>query len=151
MVNIISAKNLLNQYKAITLSDLQERKEQLSPNGKYSNCLAILESFTGFGSINSCQLCRAAKNLAKNWTEPKVFCQYCIYKDNHFDDYYCVDITYSAICNAETVEELYNAVQARIKVLSKAIRDYEDNITRIEETSIRSSDSATLEEGSVCL
>lgn len=134
MVNIKSAKALLALYKEITLEQLQERELQVRKQGLKPDGILILEPLTGFGSTSTCTLCREAKAIAQNWTDPKVFCKHCIYYDGWFDDFYCIDITYQAICGATNATEVYEALQKRIDFLSKIINEYDNR--RIEESDI---------------
>lgn len=144
MVNILSAKALLALYQEITLEQVQEREQHVRKQGLKPDGVLILESLTGFGCTTTCTLCREAKTIAQNWEESKVFCKHCIYNDGWFDDFYCIDITYQAICHATTAKEVYEALQQRIDYLAKVINEYENHNGRVEESDIQCSDSEKL-------
>lgn len=120
MTNIKSAQQLLEQYKALTLEQL---KQAYDPS-KHVACHQVLGSITGFGDYKTCQLCAEARQLTGS-KNPKIFCNVCIYNDGHFDQLYCVDDTYEAMVDAETLEELFVAIQNRIIYLEQTIKDYE--------------------------
>lgn len=111
MKNIEAAKELLEEYKSITLEQL-EYQYKICPNyrGKI-----IMQSFTDFGTTH-CILCRSAFNHCSN----------CIYS---FIDkkpaLKCKDIIYKEMENATSAEELYNAIQKRISYLTHIIEWYE--------------------------
>ena len=144
MVNILSAKALLALYQEITLEQLQKREQQVRKQGLKPDGILMLKPLTGFGWITTCNLCREAKTIAQNWEDSKVFCKHCIYNDSWFDNFYCIDITYQAICHANNANEVYEALQKRIDYLAKIINEYENNNGRVEESDIQCSDSENL-------
>lgn len=124
-MNLLAANKLLQLYKSITIETLEKTYETLCDNkGEPWNALTYI---TGFGDNTSCKLCKEAKKIANSY-DPSIFCKHCIYKDNHFDDFYCIDDTYTAIINAESLEDLYTAIQNRIVYLEQCIKNITDEI-----------------------
>lgn len=101
---IETAKRLVQDYKNITLEQLEKEWEGLS--------VKTLYKFTGFGSMNTCPLCINAKGN----------CDKCIhkYRKDNINWYieegilYCVDECYHDMADAETPKDLYEAIQRRI-------------------------------------
>jgi hypothetical protein len=118
---------LIEQYKSLTLGKL-EYLFTITPNVTGA---AILGNLTGFGSFQTCSICKeAVKGTAFNEEEldkMQQVCDSCIYKrfpliaDN--DSHYCLDETYRAISHAKTAEELYQALQDRIHKLERIVNE----------------------------
>lgn len=113
--NLKEAKKLLEKYKSITLEQLEEAydEEYLTKTGN-----VILNKITGFGETSSCILCLAVNEVCEN----------CIYsfrlQERHVP---CLDKTYDEICNAESAEQLFTAIQNRISYLNNVIQWYENS------------------------
>lgn len=114
---------LIEEYKGISL----ELLKSLWKEDEYGD--DVMNLITGFGNINKCSICKDAKqrssrNLFYN-------CEFCIYKklfpEPESDRLYCLDESYYNIAKADTAEKLYKAIQERIQVLERAIKDYEDS------------------------
>ena len=126
--NINAAKELLANYKAITLDQIIKihaeitEQEDIIPSG-----YDIMEKLTGFSSVSKCMLCQEAQKLANNNHN---FCKYCIYinSDEIYDYYSCVNETYKALGEAYTPEKIYDALQDRIEFLEQSIVNYESQL-----------------------
>ena len=116
MININAARNLVQQYESITLEQLKSNFEKADDN----SWQPVLSAITGFGDYHTCQLCKEARTIT-NSNDPRIFCKACVYNDHHFDMFYCIDDTYKDICDAESAEELYAAIQNRITYLKQTI------------------------------
>lgn len=111
MKNLKAAKKLLEEYKSITLEQL-EQKYKCFPGYKGKT---IMSSLTAFSTAD-CPICKAAGNM----------CFKCIYSFRlDAQRLPCMDIIYKEIENALTAEELFNAIQKRISYLSHIIQWYE--------------------------
>ena len=116
---------LIEQYKSITLGQL----EYLFTHTPNVTGAAILGNLTGFGSSQTCSICREAEqrtNINKEELDTiQQVCNSCIYKcfplNTDDDSHYCLDKTFRAISHAKTAEELYQAIQARINKLENLI------------------------------
>jgi hypothetical protein len=123
--NIKAAKELLAKYESITIDQItkvynmiiEQEGEDITPSG-----YDVMEQITGFSSIAKCMLCQEAKKLIQ---KDIYYCQCCIYTINNSDDYLCIEETYKAIGEADTPEDIYNALQARIEFLKQSINIYE--------------------------
>lgn len=114
---------LIEKYKGISLELLKS-----SFNGENTSGDDVMRLVTGFGDIESCSICEDARQKAsKPLYHP---CEYCIYRklfpNTDPDSLYCANDSYYSIVEAENAEELYEAIQERIKVLEQAIVDYEN-------------------------
>lgn len=126
--NIKAAKELLAKYESITVDQITEiynkireqEEENITPSG-----YDVMEQITGFSSITKCILCQEAKKLVQ---KDNYYCQCCIYTINNSDDYLCIEETYKALGNAHTPENIYNALQDRIKFLKQSIETYETQL-----------------------
>lgn len=116
---------LIEQYKSLTLGQL-EHLFTINPNVTGS---AILGNLTGFGSFQTCSICKEAEKRTifneEELDKTQQVCNSCIYQrfpliaDN--DSHYCLDETYRAISHAKTAEELYQALQDRIHKLEMIV------------------------------
>lgn len=121
MTNIKSAQELLELYKTITLDWIKAEYNRLSKIQDlpiYGH--NVLELITGFGDYKKCKLCAEARKLTKS-NDPRIFCKCCIYNDDHFKDFHCIDETYHAICNASNPEEIFKTMKKRAEYLEKII------------------------------
>lgn len=116
---------LIELYKSLTLDQL----DYLFTNNPNTTSAAILSNLTGFGSSQTCIICKDAKKKT-NLNEEEIdemqqVCNYCIYKQfpliTNKDEHYCLDETYRSIFRAKTAEELYQALQDRIHKLEMII------------------------------
>ena len=117
---------LIEQYKSLTLGQL-EHLFTITPNVTGS---AILGKLMGFGSFQTCSICKEAEKRTifnEELDQTQQVCNSCIYKrcplitDN--DSHYCLDETYRAISHAKTAEELYQALQDRIHKLERIVNE----------------------------
>lgn len=112
MKNIKAAKELLEKYKSITLEQLEQKYKRFPGHkGKF-----IMGTFTDFGTIY-CILCKSVNSVCLN----------CIYSFRKESKWHipCIDIIYNEMCNATSAEELFNAIQKRIRYLTHVIEWYE--------------------------
>lgn len=114
---------LIEKYKGISLELLKSLFNEENTTGD-----DVMRLVTGFGDTQSCSICGDARQKArKPLYHP---CEYCIYKklfpNTDPDSLYCTNDSYYCMSEAENAEELYEAIQERIKVLEQAIEDYEN-------------------------
>lgn len=113
--NLKEAKELLEKYKSITIEQLEEVYDE--------GCLIktgdeVLNELTGFGNTSSCILCLAVNEVCEN----------CIYSFRIQErGVPCLDKIYNEMCNAMNAEDLFVAIQKRIRYLTKVIQWYEDS------------------------
>lgn len=115
--NIKEAKELVNTYRSITIEQLNT--VYLDNNIRYLP--AILTKITRFGTY-CCTLC----------TPIDANCIKCIHTpiyDNLLKSPCMEHHTYQRINNAETIEELYNAIQERANYLEELIKEVEKDNT----------------------
>lgn len=114
---------LIEKYKEISLELLKSLFNEENTTG-----YEVMELITGFGNIDSCSICEDARQ--KSFKSLGYPCKYCIYRklfpNSDPDSLYCLNESYHHISEAETAEELYEAIQERIKVLEQAIKNYEN-------------------------
>lgn len=113
---------LIDKYKSITKEQLQENYNQLMEDEAISNVYEVLSEITGFGSTYDCSLCTAVQRNCN-------LCLYSILKpvDNTFA---CLGKTYNAIEEAETIDELYDAIQNRISFMEYVLKKYNKKINK---------------------
>ena len=111
MKNLKTAKKLLEDYKSITLEQLEQKYKSFPGyRGKFIMC-----TFTDFGTT-SCVLCNSVNSN----------CSDCIYSfRNENPALPCMDIIYKEMKNASSAKELFKAIQKRISYLSHIIQWYE--------------------------
>ena len=111
MKNLKAVKKLLEEYKNITLEQLEQKYKRFpGASGKF-----IMYTFTDFGTT-SCILCKSVNST----------CSACIYSFRpNVQRLPCMDIIYKEMENASSAEELFNAIQKRISYLSHIIQWYE--------------------------
>lgn len=144
--NINAAKALLEEYKAITIDLIKEVYNEIGCeffNDGKDKGQEVMQYITGFGGSVSCKLCKTAREIVKKQqnriTPPtNLVCDVCVYKSvqkPEDDAFFCVEDTYEKLEFAETPEEIFEALQERIKFL-------EDAISRAsQESNIQCSDS----------
>lgn len=113
---------LIDKYKSITKEQLEQIHNRLIEDEEISNVYEVLTEITGFGDIYRCSLCQSTQ---KN-------CNLCLYSvlkpvDNM---YACLGGTYDAIANAETIDELYDAIQNRISFMQYVLKKYNKKINK---------------------
>lgn len=114
---------LIEEYKGISLEILMSLFNEENTTG-----YEVMELITGFGNVDSCSICKDARQKSpEHLTYP---CKYCIYRklfpNSDPNSLYCLNESYHSISEAKTAEELYEAIQERIKVLEQAIKNYEN-------------------------
>jgi hypothetical protein len=114
---------LIEEYKGISLELLKGLFNEENTTGDN-----VMNLITGFGSTESCSICKDAKQTASK--DRRNYCECCIYRklfpNTDPDSLYCTNESYYSISEAENAEELYEAIQERIQVLEQAIEDYEN-------------------------
>lgn len=123
MNNIKEFKELIEQYENLTLSEIEEEWIEDGQSTMYE--------LTGFGGCYSCSLCKAVGNKAcgPSWNKnPDCRCHNCVYilRGTDFEFPPCVDETYENINYAESPQELYDAIQARIEFMKEILKSYEE-------------------------
>lgn len=113
---------LIDKYKSITKEQLQETYNQLMEDEIISNVYEVLSEITGFGSTYDCSLC---KSVQRNCD----LCLYSILKPMD-DTFACLGETYDAIEKAETIDELYDAIQNRISFMEYVLKKYNKKINK---------------------
>ena len=98
--NLKEFKALIKRYESITLEEIKERFLD------YIRMLSIAKVLTGFGSPETCTLC-------------KVLCRNCVYTYGCSSD--ISKKTYERICYADTPIKLLNAFRARAKHMKTLI------------------------------
>ena len=108
-MNVEAFKELIDIYSDFTVEELAEFWMN---DGRTTMC-----ELTGFSSVHSCTLCKAAEGECVN----------CLYKfkEPNGEMFPCVEETYELIEYAETPEELYNALQKRIEFMKEVLKYYE--------------------------
>lgn len=117
--NLEAAKELVELYRNITIERLEKVYQELCDKEEihYED---VLHSITGFGSISSCHLCKPIGGYCPNcihgqWEDCTANCP-CI--DNE---------TYENIADAESIEDLYHAIQDRADYLENLIKQIEND------------------------
>ena len=106
--NLPEFKALIKRYKSITLEEIE--------NIWVVDVAYTAYKLTGFGSSNTCTLCIAAKDN----------CDKCVYRHKHtyarcntHDNH----LSYDAIYNARTPQELLNAFRERAKRMEEILTE----------------------------
>lgn len=114
---------LIEKYKGISLEQLKGLFNEENTSGD-----DVMRLVTGFGDTLSCSICEDARQKA--YKGQRYNCEYCIYRklfpNTNPNSLYCINESYYRISEADTAEELYEAIQERIRVLEQAIKDYEN-------------------------
>mgnify|MGYP003295476973 CR=1 FL=1 len=108
-MNVEAFKELINIYSDFTVEELTEFWIE---NGQQT-----MRELTGFSSVHSCMLCKAADSKCAN----------CLYKfrESNGEMFPCLEKTYDLIEYAKTPEELYDALQKRIEFMKEVLKYYE--------------------------
>ena len=108
-MNVEAFKELINIYSDFTVEELTEFWIE---NGHQT-----MRELTGFSSVHSCMLCKAADSECVN----------CLYKFRfpNGEMFPCLEETYDFIEDAKTPEELYDALQKRIEFMKETLKYYE--------------------------
>ena len=116
MKNLKEAKELLERYKNITLEELEQKYKMFAlKRFCFKEGKRVMHSITRFGSSH-CMLCIGVNSDCSN----------CIYSfRNEQPVLSCMDIIYEEMENADSAEELFNAIQKRISYLTHVIEWYE--------------------------
>ena len=117
--NIEAAKELVELYRNITIEQLKEVYEKLCENGEDIFFEDVLHDITGFGSISSCHLCQPIEGR----------CSQCIHGEGlaTTGGSPCIyDETYENITDAESIEDLYDAIQDRADYIESLIKGVEN-------------------------
>lgn len=103
MSNLQAFTALIDTYRSITIYQLT--------NDEFDG-LHAMEAITGFGSRDTCSLCKQS-------------CRKCVYfLAIEQSAYACVDETYDHMSNAGTPTELFNAIQVRIAYMEDVIEKF---------------------------
>lgn len=118
--NLDAARRLVEKYRSIT-------REELESNAcEDDECwYEVLSKITGFGSLKKCYLCKECGYMAG---DPD--CSKCLYSWNTGGEC-CVPCinqdTYCAICEAESLDELYEAIHNRADFIEGLIKEIEND------------------------
>lgn len=117
--NLEAAKELVELYRSITIEQLEEvyNKLYIGDNTVYFE--DVLHEITGFGSTKTCHLCKPING----------HCPDCIHggEENCTAECPCIyDETYENITDAESIEDLYDAIQARADYIESLIKGVEN-------------------------
>ena len=115
VMNLKEAKELVREYRNITIEQLKTVYNNLCEDDSYGMD-SVMHEITGFGSTNSCHLCRPIRGK----------CAECIHgaKPEYTASCPCTEHeTYENIENAEDIEELYEAIQARADYIESLINE----------------------------
>ena len=115
--NIKEFKALVERYESITLEEIEE-KWIPSLNGRY-NGYRVARNITGFGTTNTCSLCKAVTSEAGY-----NICIDCVYESNEACHARENNKTYDMIFEAKTSKQLLSAFRARAKHLRKTYPQY---------------------------
>lgn len=119
--NLEAAKELVELYRSITIEQLEKVYQELCDEKDggihYED---VLHSITGFGRTTSCHLCKPIGSYCPNcihgqWEDCTADCP-CIYNE-----------TYENIADAESIEDLYHAIQDRADYLENLIKQIEND------------------------
>lgn len=124
--NLDAAKRLVEKYESIT-------REELESNAREDEDLwhNVLFRITGFGSLKKCCLCKECYNEDSNESS-NPNCTKCLYSWNTDSvnswSIPCVgQDTYRDICDAESLDELYEAIQNRADFIENLIKEIEND------------------------
>lgn len=129
MNNVKEFIELIEKYSSITLERIEEVWNEYDESYVHSG--EVIHSLTGFGGVFSCSLCKAVGNkvCGNGWNkDPNCRCYNCVYitRGTEFEYPPCIDETYENIDYAESPQELYEAIQARIEFMKKTLKSYEE-------------------------
>ena len=125
--NLDAARRLVEKYRSIT-------REELEDNACEDDCCyEVLSKITGFGSLKKCCLCKECYKEEVYGEASCPDCTKCLYFWNNdgYDKWWsvpCVDQdTYCDIHNAESLDELYEAIQNRADFIENLIKEIEND------------------------
>lgn len=118
--NLDAARRLVEKYRSITREELESNACE---DDKY--WYEVLSKITGFGSLKKCYLCKECGYIAGDTD-----CSKCLYSWNTSGEC-CVPCTeqdtYRNICDAESLDELYEAIQNRADFIEALIKEIEND------------------------
>lgn len=125
--NLDAARHLVKKYRSITRGELEDNARE------DDCCYEALSRITGFGSLKNCCLCKECYKKEAYGEASCPDCTKCLYSWNNdsCDKWYhvpCVDQdTYCDIHNAESLDELYEAIQNRADFIENLIKEIEND------------------------
>lgn len=118
--NLDAARRLVEKYRSITREELESNACE---DDKY--WYEVLSKITGFGSLKKCYLCKECGYIAGDTD-----CSKCLYSWNTSGEC-CVPCieqdTYRNIRDAESLDELYEAIQNRADFIEALIKEIEND------------------------
>lgn len=117
--NLEAAKELVKLYRSITIEQLEEVYNKLCKEDKFNVFEDVLHEITGFGSTKTCHLCKPINGN----------CSDCIHGgENYTAECPCIyDETYENIADAESIKDLYYAIQDRADYIESLIKGVEND------------------------
>lgn len=113
ILNIEETKALIERYKSIPLSEIQNEAS------KHNSFYSVSRALTGFGEKQTCTLCKAVKGD----------CQYCIHSLNkrQYGTDFCLGTkSFENLQRVQTPEQLLHAFRARAIFLKRLVKKYEE-------------------------
>lgn len=139
ILNIKEAKELVVQYRSITIEQLEETYQNVETDYNYhydgettfNFIYQSLRSITGFGNWKSCSLCRSIMNQ-----KPHLYgyesnkCQYCVHSisddwDEVGNSMPCINGNYDEIAECDDLLELLHLIWVRANYIESLINKYE--------------------------
>lgn len=123
--NLDAARRLVEKYRSIT-------REELESNAcEDDECwYEVLSKITGFGSLKKCYLCKECYKKEAYGEASCPDCTKCLYSWNTGGEC-CVPCinqdTYCAIHEAESLDELYEAIHNRADFIEDLIKEIEND------------------------
>lgn len=118
--NLDAARRLVEKYRSITREELESNACE---DDEY--WYEVLSKITGFGSLKKCYLCKECGYIAGDTD-----CSKCLYSWNTSSEC-CVPCieqdTYRNIRDAESLDELYEAIQNRADFIEALIKEIEND------------------------
>lgn len=122
--NIEAAKRLVETYRNLSIGELEKKFKYYNDGGN------VMNSITGFGSVDSCSLCDAVGR--SSFEEPK--CKDCVWaveKGVTKSCYSHYDKSYDNIDDADNAYDLKEALLVRADLLERVIKLAEQENLRI--------------------
>lgn len=124
--NLDAARRLVEKYRSITRKELEDNACE------DDRCYEVLSKITGFGSLKNCCLCKECYKEETYSETDHPDCTKCLYSwDSDCDNKWgipCIDQdTYCDIHNAESLDELYEAIQNRADFIENLIKEIEND------------------------
>lgn len=116
--NLEAAKELVELYRSITIEQLEEMYNKLYEEDDEVFFENILHEITGFGSVSSCYLCKPIGGRCPDCIHGQGVCT--VASPCAFDE------TYENIIDAQSIEDLYDAIQDRADYLENLIKQTEN-------------------------